>query len=171
MKPKKDEPVVGRTNGSFNVAKLYDVLEKSELKNDIAHNEIKADMQRNRVEILDKVADVRERMIKIEAQPAHENFQKTFCPNTSAIRELEETGTKALKEYEDEHRMEHKELNSVLKTISDKLEDVNLKLNTIDGRITTIESSSGLSRWIIGGVAGLAVALIILLVEHLLGGG
>lgn len=159
-----------KTNGSFNIGKLFDLISENARKNDLAHDEIKVELQRNRIELFEKVNDVKERLIKIESQPAHESFQKSFCPNTSAIKELEETGSKGLKEYEIQHQDDHKELNSVLRGISDKLEMLNIKLTTIEGRITSIEAGRGLSMWLVGGIAGLAVALIVLLAEHLLSG-
>jgi len=114
-------------NGSMTVAKLFDFVENNNTKMDIKLADIKVEIQKNRAEVVEKLAnstsELRERLIKIEAQPAHENFQQKFCPNTSEIKELKEVGSKSLKEYIFLHQEEHKTIERKLDEISDDMKN------------------------------------------------
>lgn len=122
-KTAKDDIMATKKNGNgiITLSKVYDIIVQNESKNDVQHSEIKTEIQKNRTEVVEKMGDIKERLVKIESQPAHENFQRSFCPNTKDIAELREVGSKSLKEYTLMHQSEHKAIGEQLEKIKDLL--------------------------------------------------
>lgn len=94
-------------SGSVSIEKVFNLLEQYESKNALAFNDVKIEVQRCRTELLEKISDMKERLVKMEAQPAHEQFQKTFCPNTRGI-ELMVKWIEKHEKWHDETKEENK---------------------------------------------------------------
>lgn len=124
-------------NGTVTLARLYEILLQSELKNDAAHNEIKGELQKYRTDVVERMGELKERLVKIESQPAHENFQQRFCPNTTAIAELKELGSKSLREYILSHQSDHKSIGEKIDGVTEEIKDYKdkfeLQMKTIVG--------------------------------------
>jgi seryl-tRNA(Sec) selenium transferase len=111
-------------NGKITLSQLYEAFQNFSERFENSITDIKSEIQQNRTEFTDKISEIKERMVKMETQPLHENFQQKFCPNTKDIAELKETGTKGLRDYIFVHQEDHKQLNEKLEKLKDQIDAI-----------------------------------------------
>ena len=148
-------------NGTNALTKLFELIQGQNNKIEITLEKITLEIQRNRTEVLDKVAEVKERLIKIESRPAHDEFQRASCPNTVAIEEIREIGTKALREYMEKHEQVHKDLLAELRAERQEWKQERLQM--------TIDSTRKMKWAIIGMIFTAVGAIAVALILHALG--
>jgi len=124
--PPKSKQMNG--NGNVSLEKVFSLLEQYDGRNAISFNEVKLEVSRSKTELLERIGDMRERLVKIETQPAHEQFQRTFCPNTKGV-ELMVKWIEKHERWHEESKTEAKQRQvEYIKTLEGKFDERNKQI-------------------------------------------